>query len=179
MNINPHPFLVHFPIALLYVYGILELLRWKKISELPYWFYVKGLILLLGVAGGAAALQSGDSLEHVYDGTPVQSLVRLHSLWGTAAVYIFTALAAAYIVKWLYMSGWSNRLFAYPVIGGVLRYAWPFLYGLSVWLLDFPWIILASLAGLVALSFTGALGGAIVYGPDVDPFVYFVYHLFF
>ncbi|MEK7646985.1 MAG: hypothetical protein AAB378_01250 [Patescibacteria group bacterium] len=179
MNIDPHPFLVHFPIALLFVYGALELLRWKKIFDLPYWFYVKGFILFFGVAGGAVALQSGDFLEHVYDGTPLGPLVLLHSLWGTAAIYIFAALAAAYIVKWMNISGWHNRLFSYPVIGGVLRYAWPFLCGLSARMLDFPWIILAVLAGLTALSFAGALGGAIVYGPDVDPFVYFIYHLFF
>ena len=38
---------------------------------------------------------------------------------------------------------------------------------------------LASALGLVAVTITGALGGALVYGPDVDPFVSLIYRLLF
>jgi len=40
-------------------------------------------------------------------------------------------------------------------------------------------VALAALARLIAISITGTLGGAIVYGPDVDLVVSLVYHLLF
>jgi len=39
-----------------------------------------------------------------------------------------------------------------------------------------PVAIVLALAGLVAITVTGGLGGAIVYGPDADPFFKLVYH---
>lgn len=37
----------------------------------------------------------------------------------------------------------------------------------------------AAALGLVAITITGGLGASIVYGPDVDPVVHFIYSLFF
>lgn len=42
-----------------------------------------------------------------------------------------------------------------------------------------PFLPFLALIGLIAITMTGALGGAIVYGPNVDPVVKFVYSLFF
>jgi len=39
--------------------------------------------------------------------------------------------------------------------------------------------MLHALIGAVCLTITGALGGAMVYGPTSDPFVSFIYTLFF
>lgn len=39
------------------------------------------------------------------------------------------------------------------------------------------WLMfVAALIGLWMVSITGALGGAIAYGPNIDPFVSIVYH---
>ena len=40
-------------------------------------------------------------------------------------------------------------------------------------------MLLIALVGIVVITITGALGGAIVYGPEVDPIVSVIYHLFF
>jgi len=40
-------------------------------------------------------------------------------------------------------------------------------------------IPLLALLGLVLIIITGGLGAAIVYGPNVDPFVNFIYSIFF
>ena len=43
-----------------------------------------------------------------------------------------------------------------------------------------PWLLfLLGLAVLIAITITGSLGGALVYGPEIDPVVSFIYHLFF
>ena len=44
--------------------------------------------------------------------------------------------------------------------------------------LQSPFLILMALAGLAAITITGALGGAVVYGPNIDPVVSAVYRFF-
>ena len=45
---NIHPLLVHFPIALLTIYSLLELVPFKQIYRQSYWFYTKAIILIIG-----------------------------------------------------------------------------------------------------------------------------------
>lgn len=42
-----------------------------------------------------------------------------------------------------------------------------------------PIPMLTAFLGFVSLVVTGSLGAAIVHGPEIDPIVSFVYHLFF
>jgi uncharacterized membrane protein len=48
LNINVHPLLVHFPIALLVVYSLLEWVPLKKLANLSSWFYIKATFLFFG-----------------------------------------------------------------------------------------------------------------------------------
>lgn len=52
------------------------------------------------------------------------------------------------------------------------------LNSLSEIVLSNPLAIVLALLGLGALMITGALGGAITYGPDADPIVSIVYKIF-
>ena len=45
-KMNIHPIFVHFPIALLTLYSLAELIRWRRITELAYWFYVKAFAMI-------------------------------------------------------------------------------------------------------------------------------------
>ncbi len=40
-----------------------------------------------------------------------------------------------------------------------------------------PLVIVLAIAGLVLMTVVGALGASLVYGPEIDPAVSFIYHL--
>jgi hypothetical protein len=88
-------------------------------------------------------------------------LVEIHSNWATASVWIFGVLSLVYLAAWLHREGVLKH-----AVGSWCERA------LSLWFTP-----VVALAGLAAITITGALGGAIVYGPDVDPAVKFIYSL--
>jgi|SRR3989344_4320684 len=51
-----HPLVIHYPIALLTTYAIFELLRFKKLLDLPYWFYIKATLVIVGELGAIATV---------------------------------------------------------------------------------------------------------------------------
>ncbi len=50
---------------------------------------------------------------------------------------------------------------------------------IAKWIINTRVSFILALIGIVGITITGTLGGAMVHGPEVDPFVSFVYHLFF
>lgn len=174
---NIHPVLVHFPIALFTVYAVLELIRFKKINNQPYWFYVKGVLAITAAAGAGAAYFFGDIAEEaIRDGAVKTALanshqvIELHETWAKASLIISILLAAAYLCLWL------NKYNAIEKLPGkFLKLMWRMGTGLSHFLIETPVVFAMAIAGLVAITVTGALGGAIVYGPDADPIVQFIY----
>jgi uncharacterized membrane protein len=158
-----HPLVVHFPIALLTIYAVAELLRFKKINGQTYWFYLKAILVILGAFGALVARQTGEELVEAWrvQGASSSLVVNIHNNWSFIATWIFGVLAIAYFVAWLYREGELKHLF-----------------GKWCERLVTSWLIpVIALIGLAAITITGALGGAIVYGPDVDPTVKFIYSL--
>ncbi len=169
MNIESlHPILVHFPIALLSVYAVAECLRFKKIMAYPSWNAIKAFILIIGSFGSFAAFATGPegSVAHAWSGfstAETHALIDMHSTFAAITVFIFAVLAVLYIISLLAKT--------YSIPAPILKIA---SYGIK------PYITLPlAIIGLVAVLVTGGLGGAIVYGPNVDPFVSAIYHLFF
>lgn len=167
---NIHPFLVHFPIAFLSVYGLMELIRIRYITSASYWFYVKASLVIIGSMGAVAAYLSGEEAEELFGET---RLVEIHSQWAEMATIIFGSIAVLYVIAWLFRLEIFNRfenllnlnnLRVYVIIKRIISY----LVGSFI-------MILPAFAGLVSIVITGALGGAIVYGPDIDLFVRFIY----
>lgn len=161
---NIHPLFVHFPIALLTVYALAEMLWFEKIKNQAWWWNVKALLLGVGTLGGFAALQTGEIAEEIRGGS---QLIETHSTYAAATVWIFGILALMYVIAGIRMyfgsyvqAGVSGRIFTFfsTIERVVVRIA--------------P---LLACVGLVTLMITGALGGAIVYGPDTDPVVSFIY----
>jgi uncharacterized membrane protein len=163
---NVHPILVHFPIALLTVYALVELLRVPRLMKKTYLFYVKASFLLVGSAGSLGAYLSGNAIEDMFRSSPsINRLVHIHSRWAIATVLIFGILAFCYAVGWLEKE-LETRGASARMVGAASR--------LRALVLDTPLAAILALVGLVCVTVTGALGGAIVYGSDIDPVVKFI-----
>lgn len=163
---NIHPIVVHFPIAFLMIYGMCELIRFKIITGKPYWFYIKAFLAIVGILSAFAAYQAGDAIEHQFE-AEYGNVMRVHADFAVLSIIIFGIAAASYFVAWV------NR---------VKSLSWP-LWGLATRIqklvLETPIVIILAVAGLVAISITGALGAAIAHGTDSDIFVRFIYRMFF
>ena len=172
-TLNIHPLFVHFPIALLILYTVLEIFRLPILTRQQWNFYTKAVLLFTGIAGGFVSLQTGEWAERTYRGTPEMSLIHLHSTYAVAAMWVYGILGVLYFAEWVYR---SNVLSSLPA--GMAK-AWNALRVIDKTLFKTPLLILLSVIGLVLITITGALGGAIVYGPTIDPVVSFFYTLLY
>lgn len=161
---NIHPLFVHFPIALLVLYAVLEVLWFKTLKTQSWWWNIKALLLGIGVLGGFAALQTGEMAEELRERS---QLIEVHSTYADVTVWIFGALAVMYIVAGIRM------YFGSYVQTGVVGRTFTFFSAIERVVVRI--VPLLACVGLVTLMVTGALGGAIVYGPDTDPVVSFIY----
>lgn len=173
-----HPLIVHFPIALLTMYSLLEvgayflpaLRRQEWISQ------VKSFLLFVGALAALAALVSGGIAEEIARQSAGRSpILKIHSSFAGAATLFYIILAAAYTVRLFDAKGWGNR-----IIGNqsLLIRIWHIKKYLAYLILD-SWLLpLIAFCALFGLFVAGALGAAMVYGPDADPFVSFIYRLF-
>lgn len=164
-----HPLFVHFPVALLSVYSILEFITWQKVTRLPYFFYIKAALLVLGSLSTIPTLLTGDLNENMFKRGGMARLVEMHSNFAYVTSAIFGLCALVYLVVWYKQSGlrlkflesaWFakfERLTNYVYVSVILK--------------------LLVVLGLFALLITGGLGGAMVHGAGADPFTSFVYKL--
>src|SRR3989339_487836 len=175
MIMDFHPIIVHFPVALLTLYAILEIFNLKILTRQIFYGRLKGTLVILGSLGPLAALPTGKTAAEFQIG-PLKSgsfvnLIQTHALWATIAAWIFSLLAAAYLIGWL-----KEKL--PPIKGfGPLEKFIALIFWLPRLILKTPLKYLLALLGLVSITITGALGGALVYGPNVDPLVKIIYRL--
>jgi|SRR3989344_4725701 len=134
-----HPVIVHFPVALLSLYSVLEIIRFKNIQT-------KSLLVVLGTLGSYAAYITGLINKNSIVGE-IPPALNWHQIFATITLVIFTIISIYYLTR-------SKK----------------------EWLPPFLLVILAIL-GLAFITLTGALGGSLVYGPDTDPFVKFIYSI--
>ena len=129
---------------------------------------------MIGAAMAGAAYLSGEIAEELVGES---RLIEIHSQWAKMTVVIFGFIAVCYAIAWFSRLEIAGRIedslklkdvSAYIKVKKLINY----LVGSSV-------MVLPALAGLACVLVTGALGGAIVYGPDVDPFVRIIYNLVF
>lgn len=169
---------MHFPIGLLVVYSCIEIAAyfWARLRVQTWLFGVKAFLLFAGILAALAALATGGIAEDLIQGTnPRAFILEVHSPFAVMTTILYLVLAAAYLVRVFDKNGWGNRVVGidrpFIRIWNIKKYLTYLV--LDTWLL--PALALLSLVGMVT---TGALGAAIVYGPDIDPLVSFVYHLF-
>ncbi|MDE2030923.1 MAG: hypothetical protein KGI58_01535 [Patescibacteria group bacterium] len=171
---NIHPIFVHFPIALMTLYAIAELIRHKKLADTVYWFHVKAILVITGTLTAFLALSTGDDAEHLLK-ADLRPLINMHANFAAASTLIFGFIALIYLIVWIKKSELDQQL-SKSLIGDM----WKSISNIANYILKTSTImIVLALIGLIAITITGGLGGAIVYGPNVDPIVGFIYHLFF
>ena len=167
---NPHPIIVHFPVALLTLYVVFECLRFKRLMERSEWFWIKGVFVWLGGLGALAALVTGDYGKPLYP--DARALIRAHENFAHYVIALFGLIAAVYFVLGV------EKIFGEAIRRTGLAPIWKSIVVVADTLCTGPVMVPAALVGLALLTITGALGGSIVYGPDTDPLATLVNHWF-
>ena len=172
---NIHPLFVHFPIAMLIVYAICELIRFRAVLAKPYWFYFKAFLVIIGSVSAFVTVKTGQMAEDVIREATgrVSDLIETHSTFALISTWLFTVLALLYIIAWIHKE--KPHFFASFQF---LAVRWLLVCRIARIVFSPAVLVILAVLGLCAISITGALGGAIVYGPDFDPFSKFVYGLF-
>lgn len=172
---NIHPIVVHFPVALLTLYSLMEIFQFRKLRSSRPWQIVKAVFLILGTFFSVAAFITGGWARELV-GT--SKLIELHSTFGLITLLFFiatTLLVGSYNIntQTLAIKNWLwNTVF--------IRSIWRILSKISDAIVPYYGIlILIGIIGLCLITITGALGGTVVYGSDMDPFTSFIYRLFF
>ncbi len=173
MNYNIHPIFVHFPVALLTVYSLLEIFRLKIIRNRPEWFYIKATILILGIITAFLALQTGDIARNLIKDPVLLSIITKHEFWAKVTFIVYGLAAAAYFVSWV------NKFNFQFLKGRIIGSIWKLGTVVASFLMNPAVTVVLAIAGLAALTITGTLGGSIVYHSHLDPISSFIFHLFF
>lgn len=171
--LNIHPILVHFPIAFLTVYALLECVPFKRITQLPYWFYLKAALVIIGTLGSIAAFLNGNILKSLFrSDSHLSALVDRHSQFALATVLLFCLISAIYALEWCGREHLSARMH------GKMKSIFEWKVRIAHQLYASPLRVILAIVGLALVTITGGLGGTIVYGPDIDPVAGFVYRMF-
>jgi uncharacterized membrane protein len=174
---NIHPLIVHFPIGLLILYAGLEIIRLPWLVRQSWYFHIKAVLAIFGtVAAYAAVVTGGWFEESIPRNADIRPIIEVHEMMASVTATIFTIIALAYVFTWLQKEGVIEKY--------VARMPWVrmpvvILEKLDRLILCTPVSMILALAGVVAITMTGGLGAAMVYGPDIDPFVKIIYNLFF
>ena len=173
---NIHPMIVHFPVALLTVYSLMELVRFRKINSNDVWFYIKSFVIVVGTLGSYAAFMAGDPAAHIYRQAhpEMRSILGLHETWAGITVTIFSIIAVIYLVQVLRKAGYVEKIKNIPIIGSV----WNIVSAISDFMFKPSIMVTLALAGLLSVTLTGAFGGTLVYGSTSDPFISLVNKIF-
>lgn len=178
VDMNFHAMLVHFPLALLIVYSLLELLRFKFITRSSNWFYTKATFLVIGVISAYPALSTGGLLEHSpkYD----RALVHLHESFASASTNFYLVIAIVYVLAAIYRSAaFREKLIAMKLIPASLLRPFNALINICNNIVKSPLFVILPIIGITLFTITGGLGGVLASGVGVDPIADFVYYLFF
>lgn len=175
---NIHPLFVHFPIGMLVVYGLMELVpaRWSK--YFAWWSGAKQFLLAAGLVAAVPTLITGDMASDMIKGLVPQQLIERHEMMAGITLAVYLILGAAYLVRLFARTGWGDRMSSW-LWNGKLAFMWRLKQRVAGWILETPARPVLALLGLVSITITGGLGAAIVYGPNIDPVVTYIYHLFF
>ena len=164
---NIHPLFVHFRIALLMLYSILELVKNKKIEEKFNLFYTKVILLITGMVGGFVALQTGDMASELLPRSERSSILHFHEMFAQMSIFLYGIMLFGYILK-----------IAEPHLATKnFKYNW-LVTDLRIIILSPIVSISLSILGLIALTITGGFGGILVYGPNADFATSILYNIF-
>ncbi len=158
MTYNIHPILVHFPVALLFIYSIIKLLPFKKWFPKVSWKHIELALLIPGLIGAFASNMTGEVAENI--ARPNHKLLETHAFMAMTATWMYGLLLAGELLPWI-NTNLIPKLKSAPILS---------LFTFIRNILVHPFITgLLALLGLIAISLTGLLGGVMVYGITADP----------
>lgn len=122
---NMHPKIVHFPLAFLMLYPVIEFLA--LVSKKDFFSKTANLFLIIGTLGAFLAVFTGNQAYALVDGWQKESLIifNSHQTFANYTMWFFAALLALRI--YLYLKKKINRktmllLFLLSLFGGYLVY---------------------------------------------------------
>ena len=115
-------------------------------------FYTKATLVILGVLSGIITVITGLMAKSLVKNEELMNVVVKHEFWAITSLVIFAIPAVIYLIAWIKNSPQMTENKLIPVL---------------------------ALAGIICLSITGALGGSVAFGPNIDPFTNWIYDLFF
>jgi uncharacterized membrane protein len=152
-----HPILVHFPIALLTLYAVIEIFRFRAIVLHQGLQSAKKVFLYIGVIMAFLTILAGSHDAGISDGPATYvspKFVDIHAMFGLLTFIWFGLIALCYLfensIKWPRVARVAGYVTKTPVL-----------------------VVIVALIGLSIVFLTGALGGAIVYS-HTDPFGQFL-----
>lgn len=159
-----HPIVVHFPIALLTISVLMDVLaalmrRWN-LADVATW------LLGFGVVGAFVAGVTGNFSEHTAHTYLAGGIINQHTHFALATGVVFAGLFAVRIVALAPRLMLGLRGIAPALANRVdkpLRAAIPFVYAAPPSRLLISIYLVASVGGLVLLTLTGYYGGLMVY----------------
>ncbi|HED05555.1 MAG TPA: hypothetical protein ENI61_02585 [Ignavibacteria bacterium] len=175
---NIHPLFVHFPIALLVIYAFMEIIPQVWVFKTQWWNSTKMFLSIIGILSIAPTLITGDIAEDaiIAINPKLTPLIETHATMAAITAIVFLIPAIAYATKIIETTDWHRKI--------LLRYKWysliaNILHKISIFTLHRWAIFTLATLGIILLTITGGLGASIVYGPDFDPIISFIYGLFF
>ena len=154
MTYNIHPIIVHFPVALLTIYSLIVISRVERWFPRLNWRDAKRVLLLVGTVAAYVASTTGDMAQELVGRNPI---VEKHELFASMSIWMFTILSVRELLP-LVIGFLKRKNISIAFVDELNRF------------IQKNWIeILLAVAGFVALTITGALGGAMIYGTSADP----------
>lgn len=167
-----HPIFVHFPIALFTIYALLEILPVKKLQATTTFTYIKGTMVIIGSFFSVFTLITGNIAGEALEHDPfLGDVVELHGTFALWTSIVFALLALIYAITFIEI----NRLKMLQITTSVL---WNTILQIRNKVIHRWVLITLAFIGLVLITATGALGGAIVYGSNKDPIMHIMTKLF-
>lgn len=163
MQYDIHPLVVHFPIALLFLYSIIKIVPVSNFVKSVSWKEIERFLLFLGLLGAFVARATGELADEL--NRPNHDLVEMHEFFAGLVVLFYGILIAGEILSII-----NDKL-----ISRLNLPQWINFFQLTEKIITNNLIVkILAILGLVAVSITGMLGGVMVYGITADPLAPYV-----